>query len=810
MMILRIACALGLLCILGMQELHSQYNNNWVLSEGVQLDFSTKPPPIKRFPNNNYELVEAGVSISSNQGKLLFFANHGYIFDARGKMIDSLSNTLGMSADQFGASTTQGVTAITKPGSLYDYFVIHLDWNDCAKTGAGPCLMYTHLRHHPNPDTIELVSDQIAFHDNEGVEYTEKCMAVKKANGIDWWLIFHERKNNTFVFFSVTASGIVFHHKQAIGTDHKLGYGHYGEMVFSEQGDKLACVSGFGMIDVFDFDRCEGRLSNHIDLGTYRPPLRGLNHDFYGCSFSPSGRFLYVSEAQYRPSELFQFDLEDPSFDKVLIGINPIGTSFEQHQLGPDGKIYISNARNQTLFEGVISVIDSPENKGVACSFKEKGVQFNPFFSAVSQSGIHLPNLPNFNLGPIPFPVAEAGDTVFLNCQSRNMRIGGTEEPGLQYRWSPDRGLSNAGVAQPELDVSTIEVGEFQQYILTVTDPSRSCRNTNQDTIIVTRLPERGPPAADAGPDTSICEGAGLFLGKTVVPGYGYRWEGLGLSANDVAQPWVRPFVPGMYVLTVSDLGGPCRPMGRDTVVVDFGLAAQRADAGPDIALCTNLPFEDVIGTEQTAGYVYRWSPADGLSDPRIAQPSINAAGHYFLEVEEDSFCLSYDSVEVLPAGSFADAGSDIALCDNQPFSDLLGSAEIPGLRYRWQPETGLSDASLARPEVSLPGRYLLTVSRDSICTSQDSVVVSLTTCTDIILPNAISPNGDGINETFYITNLPPGSSLTIWHRWGKIAWQSATYQQDFRAEGLPEGVYAVVLTLPDGEVVTGTVMVIR
>jgi gliding motility-associated-like protein len=87
---------------------------------------------------------------------------------------------------------------------------------------------------------------------------------------------------------------------------------------------------------------------------------------------------------------------------------------------------------------------------------------------------------------------------------------------------------------------------------------------------------------------------------------------------------------------------------------------------------------------------------------------------------------------------------------------------------------------------------------------------VGLQPCTDIILPNAITPNGDGINEYFEIKNLPPGTSLTVWHRWGKIAWQSANYQNDWNAEGLPEGVYAVVLSLPDGEVLTGTVVVLR
>jgi hypothetical protein len=225
--------------------------------------------------------------------------------------------------------------------------------------------------------------------------------------------------------------------------------------------------------------------------------------------------------------------------------------------------------------------------------------------------------------------------------------------------------------------VDRLAPGETRSYVLTVVDTSRSCRNVNQDTVTITREEALPPASADAGPDMAICEGAGLFLGTAAQPGLAYRWEGLGLARDDVAQPWARPFVPGSYTLEVTDLDNPCRPKGYDTMVVSFREPPQRADAGPDIALCSNLPLGDVIGAEAQGGLVYSWSPTQGLSNPNIAQPVVTQPGNYVLTVIEDTFCISHDSVEVSTWGQLADAGPDLNLCENQPYTDSLGTAII-------------------------------------------------------------------------------------------------------------------------------------
>ena len=58
-------------------------------------------------------------------------------------------------------------------------------------------------------------------------------------------------------------------------------------------------------------------------------------------------------------------------------------------------------------------------------------------------------------------------------------------------------------------------------------------------------------------------------------------------------------------------------------------------------------------------------------------------------------------------------------------------------------------------------------------------------------LPNIITPNGDGRNDAFAISDLPPGAwQLHIYSRWGRLVYQTENYQSNWSAEGLAAGLY--------------------
>ncbi|MBB2149313.1 T9SS type B sorting domain-containing protein [Pedobacter gandavensis] len=62
----------------------------------------------------------------------------------------------------------------------------------------------------------------------------------------------------------------------------------------------------------------------------------------------------------------------------------------------------------------------------------------------------------------------------------------------------------------------------------------------------------------------------------------------------------------------------------------------------------------------------------------------------------------------------------------------------------------------------------------------------------DFIIPNVITPNGDGSNDTFKIKGLEnyPGTQVTIFNRWGNEVYRSDNYNNDWDGSQLNEGTY--------------------
>jgi gliding motility-associated-like protein len=77
-------------------------------------------------------------------------------------------------------------------------------------------------------------------------------------------------------------------------------------------------------------------------------------------------------------------------------------------------------------------------------------------------------------------------------------------------------------------------------------------------------------------------------------------------------------------------------------------------------------------------------------------------------------------------------------------------------------------------------------------------IVEDTATPLEPVVPNVFTPNGDGINDFWVIENLPPGTSLAIYNRWGQQVYISQNYNNDWGGEGLPAGNYIVELVFRD------------
>ncbi len=148
---------------------------------------------------------------------------------------------------------------------------------------------------------------------------------------------------------------------------------------------------------------------------------------------------------------------------------------------------------------------------------------------------------------------------------------------------------------------------------------------------------------------------------------------------------------------------------------------------------------------------------------------------------------------------------------DAQAFSDTIivaGTAAnliaTGGDFYTWLNNVALGcdicAATTASPLQST--RYEVEVESLDGCTDTASVLVEVREAVaDIIfIPNVLTPNQDGANDTWFIKNIQlfPKNSVKIINRWGDVVFSANSYQNDwegtFSGQLLPAGTYYYIL----------------
>jgi gliding motility-associated-like protein len=150
--------------------------------------------------------------------------------------------------------------------------------------------------------------------------------------------------------------------------------------------------------------------------------------------------------------------------------------------------------------------------------------------------------------------------------------------------------------------------------------------------------------------------------------------------------------------------------------------------------------------------------------------------------------CVAQATVSSLPISMAAASPPTVVLSDQ----DYLCTGTATPLdagpdfsTYLWQ------DGSTGRyMNVTTAGTYRVTVSDSLGCIGSDSVVVKK--CSgNVYVPNAFTPNGDGLNDIFRIFASPDDIaefSMQVFNRWGEKIFESASVPAGW--DGMKMGVY--------------------
>ncbi len=190
-------------------------------------------------------------------------------------------------------------------------------------------------------------------------------------------------------------------------------------------------------------------------------------------------------------------------------------------------------------------------------------------------------------------------------------------------------------------------------------------------------------------------------------------------------------------------------------------------DLGPDSMLCKNNSITLYAGK----GYkTYLWqngSTADSLN--------VSTKGMYSVKASDSCNTISSDTIFVTkPDLTFTINGNQTICMDD---STIL-SATDGFSNYKWSPATFLN-AKSGRTVYAYPSSttdFYVNADKFPGCNVSDSITIQVNKCPqEIFIPNAFTPNGDGINDVFkpVVTGSLSDYNCRIYNRLGQLIFQT-------------------------------------
>lgn len=277
--------------------------------------------------------------------------------------------------------------------------------------------------------------------------------------------------------------------------------------------------------------------------------------------------------------------------------------------------------------------------------------------------------------------------------------------------------------------------------------PDLTVTNTTANLVTILRMAAKIPerPKVNLGADTSICSGDSLVLIATN-PNAQYRWS-TGESTDRIVVSQ-----SGFYWVEVTTSGG---------VVADSLQLTLKpkpvVSLGDDDFLCKGNRKQLSAFTN---GAVYLWSNA--ATTPDIV---VTTGGTYSVIVDLNG-CIARDTVKVgfdsIPVFSL---GADAFLCKGQ---QMILKSPLAATNVLWS-NGSASDTLL----VTSAGKYSLTISNTCGSTT-DEIQVDEGSC-KVYVPNAFSPNGNGLNDSFkpILQGQAVSYRFEIYDRWGTLIFRT-------------------------------------
>ena len=310
-----------------------------------------------------------------------------------------------------------------------------------------------------------------------------------------------------------------------------------------------------------------------------------------------------------------------------------------------------------------------------------------------------------------------------------------------------------------------------------------SCYWTDSIRIIVSKDFDLIP-----SPDTGVCIG-GSSTTLNVRPNgpgqYTYQWTPSAYLNNPTIQnPIATVSAPTTFKVVVANT------CFRDSAQINISVYPKPvSDAHGDTTICR--AGTAYLSADYSNQYLYSWSPAASLSNASIYNPVAHpeSSTQYVLTVNNRG-CTKQDSVQVTV---LEEVKAKILLFVNYgqvPWKVKLRNISTGASNYTWYCN-GFSNTNIDEPtyEITEEGYYtvLLRAENNLGCFDYDTLYLK---AYKLYIPNLITPNNDGKNDSFEITGLGDQFHVEIYNRWGDRVYKKSQYKNEWNGDGLSDGIY--------------------
>ncbi|MFN3918255.1 MAG: gliding motility-associated C-terminal domain-containing protein [Flavobacteriales bacterium] len=413
-----------------------------------------------------------------------------------------------------------------------------------------------------------------------------------------------------------------------------------------------------------------------------------------------------------------------------------------------------------------------------------------------------------YNVNSSGGPVVDASGIIISDeiCGQTNGSISGitaTGTPPLNYSW-------NGGSATTSPDINNLPAG---QYTLVISD-GNGCTtsfgpiNLNNQTTLTADTSNLIISADLCNQNTGSISGISASTTNNPIT---YLWNGQVGTAD------INNLQGGTYTLIVQDAGGCSLTVGSFIVPETSTLSVDTNQVILVNEFCSlnNGSISGISANSTAGGIIYSWDNTTSTT----SDISGLTAGSYTLTVTDTAGCNFITTPFIIsntpgPNANFTYTPNPVFIENSSVSFISTSSGNIISWEWIFSDTIYANSIDTSFNYVNA-GSYTVTLIVTDVNGCTDTITQIVLVLDELIIPNIFSPNGDGINDVFFILGLMPESKLEIFNRWGNLVYNSENYNNNWggignNSEKLSEGTYYFVLYLPDKRKRTGHLLLTR